>query len=203
MSDAVQLAADSVKRGRQSKFTPERIQQIINLVERGKPRDEIAELIGVTTATLQVMCSKLGISLRRRYFDTGVRLIERTKSRSSTPPLCESETPFSQATKVRSVESETGIRPNVETDLTSQTDNTLSAFAIRMHHKGQQRAIELPLSTEMVQKLALEAEFRGMRMVELLIETISHVTEKDLFGLVLDDQTAGGRNLHLVTMPQS
>lgn len=51
MSDAVQLAADSVKRGRQSKFTPERIQQIINLVERGKPRDEIAELIGVTTAT--------------------------------------------------------------------------------------------------------------------------------------------------------
>jgi len=31
------------RRGRQIKFTPERIQQIRNLVERGKGREEIAE----------------------------------------------------------------------------------------------------------------------------------------------------------------
>ena len=30
-------------RGRQIKFTPERLQQIRNLVERGKSREEIAE----------------------------------------------------------------------------------------------------------------------------------------------------------------
>src|SRR5262245_18913953 len=36
------------RRGRQIKFTPERIEQIKNLVERGKSREEIAELIGVT-----------------------------------------------------------------------------------------------------------------------------------------------------------
>ena len=34
-------------RGRPVKFTPERIQQIKNLVERSKSREEIAELIGV------------------------------------------------------------------------------------------------------------------------------------------------------------
>ena len=43
-----ELTAHVLTRGRQTKFTPERIQQIRNLVERGKSREEIAELIGVT-----------------------------------------------------------------------------------------------------------------------------------------------------------
>jgi hypothetical protein len=42
--------------------------------------------------------------------------------------------------------------------------NVSNAFAIRAHYKGHERTIELPLSAEMVQKLALEAEFRGMRI---------------------------------------
>ena len=50
---------------RKVKFTPERIEQIKNLVERGKRREEIAELIGVTVGSLQVTCSRLGISLRQ------------------------------------------------------------------------------------------------------------------------------------------
>ena len=45
---------------RRIKFTPERIQQIRNLVEQGKSREEIAELIGVTVRSLQVTCSRLG-----------------------------------------------------------------------------------------------------------------------------------------------
>ena len=60
MLEIVQLG----RRGRQVKFTPERIEQIKNLVERGKRREEIAELIGVTVGSLQVTCSRLGISLR-------------------------------------------------------------------------------------------------------------------------------------------
>src|SRR6478735_11213024 len=52
-------------RGRPTKFTPARIQQMRTLVERGKSREEIAELIGVTVGSLQVTCSRLGISLRR------------------------------------------------------------------------------------------------------------------------------------------
>jgi hypothetical protein len=54
-----------ISRGRQVKFTPERIEQIKNLVEHGKRREEIAELIGVTVGSLQVTCSRLGISLRQ------------------------------------------------------------------------------------------------------------------------------------------
>jgi hypothetical protein len=52
-------------RGRTKKYTPEGIQQIRNLVERGKTREEIAELLGVTLGSLQVTCSRLGVSLRR------------------------------------------------------------------------------------------------------------------------------------------
>jgi len=51
--------------GRPVKFTPERLEQIKNLVERGMAREQIAETIGVTLGSLQVTCSRLGISLRR------------------------------------------------------------------------------------------------------------------------------------------
>src|SRR5262245_11928033 len=69
--------------GRPIKFTPERIDQIKNLVERGKRREEIAELIGVTVGSLQVTCSRLGISLRRPIINNGIR--SRLKP-VSTPP---------------------------------------------------------------------------------------------------------------------
>src|SRR5262249_13831850 len=68
-----QLATQLPTRGRQIKFTPERLQQIRNLVERGKSREEIAELIGVTLGSLQVTCSRLGISLRRITSPNGSR----------------------------------------------------------------------------------------------------------------------------------
>src|SRR5262249_44172623 len=60
------LKGADVSRGRPTKFTPERIEQIGDLVAAGKRRDEIAGLLGVTVNSLQVTCSKLGISLRRR-----------------------------------------------------------------------------------------------------------------------------------------
>ena len=61
-------------RGRPTKFTPERLQQIRNLVERGESREGIAEILDVTVGSLQVTCSRLGISLRRPKVDNGVRL---------------------------------------------------------------------------------------------------------------------------------
>jgi hypothetical protein len=51
--------------GRKMKFTPERLVQIKNLIERGWDRQQIADTIGVTLGSLQVTCSKHGISLRK------------------------------------------------------------------------------------------------------------------------------------------
>ena len=65
MTQIAEVGTPTPIRGRQIKFTPERIQQIRNLVEQGKSRVEIAELIGVTVRSLQVTCSRLGISVRR------------------------------------------------------------------------------------------------------------------------------------------
>jgi hypothetical protein len=83
MIDAVPNGSASGGRGRPVKFTPERIQQICNLVERGRSRDEIAEIIGVTAGSLQVTCSKLGISLRRSRFNVGTGLLPRQSNNGS------------------------------------------------------------------------------------------------------------------------
>jgi hypothetical protein len=52
-------------RRRATKFTPERIQQIRDLIAHGETCEAIAARIGVTVGTLKVSCSRLGISLRR------------------------------------------------------------------------------------------------------------------------------------------
>ena len=64
----MEITTTTTGRGRTMKFTPERIEQIKNLVERGMRREEIATIIGVTVGSLQVTCSRLGISLRPPRF---------------------------------------------------------------------------------------------------------------------------------------
>src|SRR5215813_11433408 len=79
MMQTEELATQLPTRGRQIKFTPERLEQVRNLVERGKSREEIAEMLDVTVGSLQVTCSRLGISLRRPKFDNGIRLLRQSK----------------------------------------------------------------------------------------------------------------------------
>jgi hypothetical protein len=47
------------------KFTPQVIEKIKEFVAEGISREEIASRLGVTVGSLQVTCSKSGISLRR------------------------------------------------------------------------------------------------------------------------------------------
>jgi hypothetical protein len=51
--------------GGASKFTPQAIEKIKGMVAQGLSREEIAQRLDVTVGSLQVTCSKLGISLRR------------------------------------------------------------------------------------------------------------------------------------------
>src|SRR6266568_3877876 len=80
-----ELAKQLPTYGGRIKVTPERIQQIKNLVERGKSREEIAELIGATVGSLQVTCSRFGISLRRPTLTISLRREEPRFNRVSTP----------------------------------------------------------------------------------------------------------------------
>jgi len=201
-----ELTAHVLTRGRQTKFTPERIQQIRNLVERGKSREEIAELIGVTLGSLQVTCSRLGVSLRRPTFNTGAGLLWRgapgLKGTGNHHPDDASKGVILQSTKERPeqnpqsapVEQAQTPTPHQER-AKSMNEVGLANFAIRMRYKGDERTTELPLTHDMIGQLAFEAELRNMRIGELIGELMVVMLKKDLFQTVLqrEELNAAGR----------
>ena len=193
-------------RGRPIKFTPERLQQIRNLVERGASREEIAEILDVTVGSLQVTCSRVGISLRRPRFDNGVRLL-RQRNRISSKNAIIMHHPNDHDGSVPSQPTEEQSHGNsqsgpAEPALTAKwqqervkTPEAGSAkFAIRMQYRGKERTIELPLTHDMIVQLAFEAEFQDMKLGELIAELIAATVKKDLFHLVLGELRPSARS---------
>jgi len=184
MTEVASVYPQLPTRGRQIKFTPERLQQIRNLVERGKSREEIAELIGVTVGSLQVTCSRLGISLRRPIFDTGTGLLRRGEPRSNNGmhnPSHSGDVP-SQPTEQQqngAVEQAQGATPHQERARTNGPG--VANFAIKMQYRGEERTTELPLAQDMIRQLAFEAQFRDMSIGELVGELIKAMMKKDFF----------------------
>jgi hypothetical protein len=185
-------------RSRSIKFTPERLQQVINLVERGKSRDEIADIFGVTVASLQLTCSKMGISLRRPKFINGVCLLKKRKSFCENASLThhpsnhDGRVPL-QPTKERSQgnsQSES-VAPALITESQQERPNSFEAssagVAIRFQYGRMERTDELPLTVDMIGQLALEAELWEMRIGEFIAELIRKIVTKNLFSRVLGD----------------
>ena len=192
----VEFTTQVLARGRATKFTPERIQQIKNLVERGKSREEIADVIGVTVASLQVTCSRLGVSLRRPIFNTGTGLLRRAapgpNGTANHHADDASKGVILQSTKERPEQnSESAPVEQAQTPTPHQerekrmNEVGLANFAIRMRYKGEERATELPLTDDMIRQLAFEAELRDMRIGELIGELMVAMLKKDLFQAVL------------------
>ena len=179
------------RRGRQ--FTPERLQQIRNLVERGKSREEIAELIGVTVGSLQVTCSKLGISLRRVVFSNGMGLLRRggphngtstyTASRRGGVPLPPISGQPQQNSQSGPVEQPQATTPHEERARTDEMG--LANLALGMKYRGDERTSELLLTQDMIMQLAFEAQFRNMSIGELVAELLIAIIKRDLFQHVL------------------
>src|SRR5262252_4974183 len=141
MTQTEELATQLTTRGRKIKFTPERLQQIRNLVERGKSREEIAELVGVTVGSLQVTCSRLGISLRRPIFDAETGLLRRGGPRSNNGMLNPSHSgdvqlqPTEQQQNSQgAVEQAQGATRHQERARTNETG--VANFAIKMQYRG-------------------------------------------------------------------
>ncbi len=184
-------------RGRPRKFTLERLQQIRNLVERGESREQIAEILDVTVGSLQVTCSRLGISLRRPKVDNGVRLlrqlnsISRKKTITMHDPIDHNGSALSQPTEQQSHQNSQSGPAEPAPAAKPQQDRlqTLEAgspsVAIRFQYKGTERTTELPLNLDMIGRLAWEAEFRNMSTAELIGELIMGMVKKDLFSEVL------------------
>src|SRR5262245_50287451 len=176
-------------RGRQIKFTPERIQQIRNLVERGKSREEIAELIGATVGSLQVTCSRLGISLRR---SKEMGLLRRggpyngtstyTASRRGDVPINEQPQQDSQSGPLEQPQATTPHEERARTD-----EMGLANLALGMKYRAYERTSELPLTQDMIRQLAFEAQFRNMSIGELVGELLMAMMKRSLFQHVLDE----------------
>jgi hypothetical protein len=195
MTQMVEFTTQVLARGRPTKFTPERIQQIRNLVERGKSREEIAELIGVPVGSLQVTCSRLGVSLRRRIFNTGTGLLRRAApgpNGTANHHADASKGAILQLIKGRpeqnsqSAPVKQGQTPTPHQERAERINEVgLANFAIRMRYKGEERATELPLTHDMIRQLAFEAELRNMRIGELIGELMVGMLKKNLFQAVL------------------
>jgi hypothetical protein len=175
-------------RGRKIKFTPERLQQVRNLVERGKSREEIAELIGVTVGSLQVTCSRLGISLRRVVFSNGTGLLRRGGPHSDngtsthTASRCGGVAPINgqpqQNSESGPLEQPQATTPHEER---ARTDEMGTNLALRMKYRGDERTSELPLTQDMIRQLAFEAQFQNMSIGELVGELLTAIVKRNLF----------------------
>jgi hypothetical protein len=166
-----------------------RLQQIRNLVERGRSREEIAEILDVTVGSLQVTCSRLGISLRRARFDNGVRLLRQSKPLSIIHrPIDRDGSGPSQPTEEQSQESSQSLPAEPvlpEHDQVKTLQAGPASVAIRIQYNGMERMTELPLTLDMIGRLAWEAELRDMRIGELIAKLIVAMVRKDLFPVVL------------------
>ena len=145
---------------RPTKFTPEAVGQIRNLVESGKSREEIAELIGVTVGSLQVTCSRLGISLRRGG---------RRGDNATAAPVKQAQAAMPYQGR-RSV------------------DASAARFVMSMRYNGYEQVLALPFTDDMIRQLALEADFRNMSIGELLAELITGMTKKNLVREMLEGE---------------
>jgi hypothetical protein len=154
-------------RGRAIKFTPQAIEQIKELIAQGKSRDEVANLLGVTVGSLQVTCSRLGISLRRIISRSGMaRHTVDARRRSITLGA-------DMVARAHEQRSEEGSWPK---------------FAITLRHRGKEVTTEVPLSSHAIKTLVLNAMWLDLGTAELLGQVLDAVVRKDMIQEILRDE---------------
>ena len=187
MVQTAEPATQALTRGRQRKFTPERIRQIKNLVEQGTSREKIAELIGVTVGSLQVTCSRLGVTLRRPKFAPGAGLREEPHSSGIAGDNPSSgDMPLQSSQLLELGQGSPACQGHAQT--ANEGRPGVANFAIRLQCRGRERMTELPLTQQVVRQLAFEAELRNMRIGELVGEVIVAILKKDLLQAVLEQK---------------
>ena len=142
------------------KFTPENIARIKEWVAQGLSRDEIADRLEVTAGSLQVTCSKLGISLRRSR-------MRFPSYKQGKPELKPSQLGL-EAGLI-----ETGSLLKVKIAITIQRGDLLRTF-------------DVPLSSKAIGELALLASLREVRFVELIAQLLSGAVDKGLAEKILN-----------------
>jgi hypothetical protein len=168
--------ASSLSKGRPVKFTPQAIEKIKDLMAQGASRDEIANLLEVTVGSLQVTCSRLGISLRRNSLRNGsAHHALDGRGRSIPAP---------GAVGIASVrEQKTEEVPQTAVDAAP-----LPKIAIRMRYRGNEVATDVPLTSDAISTLALDAMSRDLGIAELVGQILAAAIKKDMIEEILRDE---------------
>jgi hypothetical protein len=163
-------------RGRRVKFTPQAIEKIKDLVAQESSRDEIAKLLGVTVGSLQVTCSRLGISLRRNILRHG----------STRNSLNGMGRPISTPGAVGIAH----VREPKTKEVPQMTVDTapLAKFAIIVQYRGKEVATDVPLTSHAISALALKAMSRDLGIAELVGQTLAAAIKKDMIKEILRDE---------------
>jgi len=160
--------ASSAVRGRRVKFTPQAMEKIKEFVAEGISRDEIANRLGVTVGSLQVTCSRLGISLRR--------IISANGSGRHTAHV-----------RLGSV-SVAHVQEQKEVSHPAARVAPLTKFAITMRHRGKEQTTDILLSSPAIEVLALEAMSRDLSITALIGQVLVAVIDKDMIRKILPDE---------------
>jgi hypothetical protein len=161
-------------RGRRIKFTPQVIEQIKGFVAVGIGRDEIANRVGVTVGSLQVTCSRLGISLRRIILPNGSAR-HTADARGRTIPI---------ACSVGSAH----VREQKEVSQPAARAAPVAQFAITMRRQGKEQATDVPLPSPAIEVLALEALSRDLNIPGLIGQVLVAAINKDMMHKILRDE---------------
>jgi len=156
MSMSLQEAASQVGR-RATKFCPANVQKIKDWVAEGISREEIAKSLDVTVGSLQVTCSRLGISLRMPKMFERRRRVESRPYLPNHPPMVGHIGPKPQYLR----------------------------FQIILEHDGLQRVTDVPLAGLDIARVALEAEAQNLGMTQLLTQAVTTAIKKDMIEKIL------------------
>jgi hypothetical protein len=161
-------------RGRRAiKFTPQAVEKIKEFVAQGISRDEIANRLGVTVGSLQVTCSRKGISLRRIILSSGSRHTADLRGR----PI-----PTSCSVGIAHV------REQKEVSRPAGRAVPLAQFAIMMRRHGEEKTTDVPLPSVAIEVLALEAMSRDLDIAGLIGQVLVAAVNKDMIHKILRDE---------------
>jgi hypothetical protein len=153
------------------------------LVALGKSRDEIAGFLGVTVGSLQVTCSKLGISLRPRRPNpqfSPTHEVPYTGATNSNPAKVNSVCfPFEKADQLLQGTQEKDVAAPRPDEIEDQQLGSTN-LALKMQYRGLERAIPLRLSNDAIATLALEAQNRDIGLGQLVGALIGAALAKGL-----------------------
>jgi hypothetical protein len=153
-------------RGRRIKFTPQVIEQIKESVAAGISRDEIANRVGVTVGSLQVTCSRLGISLRIILSNGSHHSPDVTGRSIPAPGIAH-------------------VREQKEASQRAARATPSANFAIMMRHNGKEKTTDIPLPSPAIEVLALEAISRDLDIVGIVGQVLVAAINKDMIHKIL------------------